>query len=257
MEKFGRRRRKTPTTGSRASALRTTSAVTAPMSSAPAGASTTTSATPTRTSCSPGLSAQGGSGIVFTADRHRRASARIPTARFCKIGLFQSRTSRRRTRSIPQGPFYSSQLAPPQIRQPWTSQTSVGWSHQLATITVFDVDFVDSRGHDLGVRWPLNTPDINRRRPPLRRPQPEPRQSRTLNMSVGEQRVPGSEFRAAAPHGPRDPVQRAGTRCGSKGISLGGRSLDELTEQPGPGCDAIRSLTSSWVRRGAPTRATG
>ena len=57
----------------------------------------------------------------------------------------------------PAGPFYSTQLTPPGIRQPWTSQFSAGWSHQLTPSTVFDVDYVHIKGTDLGVRWPLNT----------------------------------------------------------------------------------------------------
>ena len=50
----------------------------------------------------------------------------------------------------PNGPFYSSNVAAPQIRQPFTSQTSVGWSHQLSTSMVFDVDYVHVEGRDLG-----------------------------------------------------------------------------------------------------------
>ncbi len=57
----------------------------------------------------------------------------------------------------PNGPFYSSNVAAPGIEQPWTSQTSAGWSHEITPTTVLDVDYVHIEGRDLGVRWPLNT----------------------------------------------------------------------------------------------------
>ena len=57
----------------------------------------------------------------------------------------------------PNGPFYSSNVAAPQIRQPYTSQSSVGWSHELSSTMVVDVDYTHSVGKDIGVRWPLNT----------------------------------------------------------------------------------------------------
>ena len=50
----------------------------------------------------------------------------------------------------------NSHIASPRIRQPYSDQFSLGWSHQLAEGTVFDVDYVHSRGNDLGWRIPLN-----------------------------------------------------------------------------------------------------
>ncbi len=57
----------------------------------------------------------------------------------------------------PNGPFYNSHVATPRVLQPYTNQWSAGWSHELDAATVLDVDYVGTRGHDLGVRWPLNT----------------------------------------------------------------------------------------------------
>ena len=57
----------------------------------------------------------------------------------------------------PNGPFFGTQRDAAGVRQPWTSQTSAGWSHQLSSSTVFDVDYVHIEGTDLGVRWALNT----------------------------------------------------------------------------------------------------
>ena len=50
----------------------------------------------------------------------------------------------------------NSHIASPRITQPYADQTSIGWSHQLDTSTVFDVDYVHSAGHDLGWRVQLN-----------------------------------------------------------------------------------------------------
>jgi hypothetical protein len=50
----------------------------------------------------------------------------------------------------------NSNNASPRIRQPYTDQFSFGWSHQLNDVTVFDVDYVESHGNDLGWRLQLN-----------------------------------------------------------------------------------------------------
>ena len=50
------------------------------------------------------------------------------------------------------------QFTDPRLQMPYTRQTSLGWSHQLAPSTVFTVDFVRADGRDLNVR-----PRINRR----------------------------------------------------------------------------------------------
>ena len=50
----------------------------------------------------------------------------------------------------------NSHIASPRIRQPYSDQFSIGWSHQLGEATVFDVDYIHSDGKDLGWRIPLN-----------------------------------------------------------------------------------------------------
>ena len=50
----------------------------------------------------------------------------------------------------------NSHIASPRIRQPYSDQFSIGWSHQLGDGTVFDVDYIHSEGRDLGWRIPLN-----------------------------------------------------------------------------------------------------
>jgi hypothetical protein len=125
----------------------------------------------------------------------------------------------------PNGPFYSSNVAAPQIRQPWTSQTSVGWSHELTNSTVMDVDYVHADGHDIGVRWPLNT-RINggaRRYADLPLNPANP----TLNMSIGSSRYDGLNIgvrRRMDSH-----VQLNAWYSLSKAVGRGGQAVDELT----------------------------
>jgi hypothetical protein len=47
-------------------------------------------------------------------------------------------------------------VASPRIKQPYTDQYSVGWSHQFDAATVVDVDYVHVNGRDIGWRPRLN-----------------------------------------------------------------------------------------------------
>jgi hypothetical protein len=47
-------------------------------------------------------------------------------------------------------------VASPRLKQPYTDQLSVGWSHQLDASTVLDVDYVHVEGRDIGWRPRLN-----------------------------------------------------------------------------------------------------
>ena len=49
------------------------------------------------------------------------------------------------------------QFTDPRLQMPYTRQTSVGWSHELMTSTVFTADFVRADGRDLNVRPRINT----------------------------------------------------------------------------------------------------
>jgi hypothetical protein len=173
----------------------------------------------------PGLSAQGGSGTVFSITG-KTAGIRNADGTFFAVGQPISNIASQNEVN-PDGPFYGTQLTPPGIRQPWTSQYSAGWSHQLTPSTVFDVDYVHIDGKDLGVRWALNTringgprryqaPDL-----PLNPANP------TLNMSVGESTFDGINF------GIRRRMDRGISFNAwyslSKAEGLGGLGLDELT----------------------------
>jgi hypothetical protein len=170
----------------------------------------------------PALSAQGGSGVVFSVVN--TAGIRNPDGTFFRVGQPISNVASQNEVN-PNGPFFSSNVAAPGIRQPWTSQTSVGWSHQIDPFTVLDVDYVHTDGKDIGVRWPLNT-RVNggaRRYADLPLNPANP----TLNMSIGETTYDGINF------GVR--------RRMSKGIQFnawysiqnakgrGGQAVDELT----------------------------
>ncbi len=170
----------------------------------------------------PGLSAQGGSGVVF--DVNQTAGIRNPDGSFFRVGQPIGNIASLNEVN-PNGPFYSSNVAAPQIRQPWTSQTSVGWSHELTNSTVMDVDYVHADGHDIGVRWPLNT-RINggaRRYADLPLNPANP----TLNMSIGSSRYDGLNIgvrRRMDSH-----VQLNAWYSLSKAVGRGGQAVDELT----------------------------
>ena len=114
--------RKTATTASRASAWRGTSAATAATSFAPAGASTTTSATPTRTFSSPAIDATGGarSGVLRQqSERHPQ----VRTARSYRVGdPISTIASQNECRSASLPLF--GQVAVAALEQPYTRQTN-------------------------------------------------------------------------------------------------------------------------------------
>jgi hypothetical protein len=170
----------------------------------------------------PGLSAQGGSGVVFSLTN--TAGIKNPDGSFFTVGQPISNIASQNEVN-PNGPFYSSNVAAPQIRQPWTAQTSVGWTHELAPSTVVDVDYVHTDGKDLGVRWPLNT-RINggaRRYADLPLNPTNP----TLNMSIGRSRYDGVNI------GVRRRMDRHfqvnGWYTLAKATGRGGQAVDELT----------------------------
>jgi hypothetical protein len=171
----------------------------------------------------PGLSAQGGSGTVFSITG-KTAGIVNADGTFFAVGQPISNIASQNEVN-PNGPFYGTQVSPPGIRQPWTSQLSAGWSHQLTPSTVFDVDYVHIDGTDLGVRWALNTRvnGGNRRYQDLNLNPANP----TLNMSVGESKYDGVNFsvRRRLDKG----ISFSAWYTLSKAEGLGGLGVDELT----------------------------
>jgi hypothetical protein len=122
-------------------------------------------------------------------------------------------------------PYFNSHVASPRIRQPYTNQWSFGWSHELSRTTVIDIDYVGTRGHDLGVRWALNTKTSTgaRRFADLNLAPANP----TFDLSVGASRFDGINFgirRRMDKH-----IQLSAWYTLSRADGLGGQALDELT----------------------------
>jgi len=170
----------------------------------------------------PGLSVQGGSGIIFQAIN--TSGLRNPNGTFFTVNDPVSNIASLNEVN-PNGPFFSGQLTGPVVKQPWTSQTSAGWSHELTASTVIDVDYVHVAGNDLGVRWALNT-RVNggaRRYADLNLNPANP----TLNINVGSSTYDGINFgvRRRMAKG----VQFNGWYTLSKATGRGGNGVDELT----------------------------
>jgi hypothetical protein len=118
-------------------------------------------------------------------------------------------------------------VASPRIQQPYTDQVSVGWSHQLDSATVMDLDYVHVEGRDIGWR-----PRLNARHPgePLRPlaelgivPSPE---DIAIAISEGKSRHDGMSVgvRRRMNHG----LQLAAWYSLSRSVSTTGNSGDEL-----------------------------
>lgn len=56
---------------------------------------------------------------------------------------------------------FNSHSASPRIKQPYSDQTSFGYSRQIDPVTAVDVDYIHTRGKDLGWRPALNQRDGN------------------------------------------------------------------------------------------------
>ncbi len=171
----------------------------------------------------PGLSVQGGSGVVFQATN--TAGLRNPNGTFFTVN--DPVTNLAALNEVnPAGPFFSTNLTGPIVRQPYTSQTSAGWSHELTSSTVIDVDYVHVAGRDLGVRWPLNTllgVGQPRRYADLLLNPANP----TLNINVGESTYDGVNFGLRRRMDKN--VQLNVWYTLSKATGRGGNGVDELT----------------------------
>jgi hypothetical protein len=170
----------------------------------------------------PGLSAQGGSGQVFVVTN--TAGIKNPDGSFFKVGDPISNIASQ-NQINPAGPFFSSNVAVPRIKQPFTNQYSVGWSHEFTASTVVDVDYVHLDGHDLGVRWALNTitPAGTRRYASLGFSPANP----TMNMGIGASKFDGINFGIRRRMDKN--FQLNAWYQWSKARGLGGLGLDELT----------------------------
>ena len=174
----------------------------------------------------PGLSVQGGSGIIFQATN--TAGLRNPDGSFFAIGQPIDNIASQNEVN-PNGPFYSAQLTGPEVRQPWTSQTSFGWSHELTPSTILDVDYVNVSGRDLGVRWALNTrlPQANAQGPRRYADLGLNPAAPTFNINVGESTYNGVNIGVRRRMDKN--IQMNVWYSLSKATGRGGNGVDELT----------------------------
>jgi outer membrane receptor protein involved in Fe transport len=93
-----------------------------------------------------------GAGTVFEVQN--ASGIRNPNGTFFKVADPVSNIESQNTAggSLP----LNRHVASPRLKQPYTDQISVGWSHELATATVLDVDYMHVEGRDIGWRPRLN-----------------------------------------------------------------------------------------------------
>ena len=178
----------------------------------------------------PALSAQGGSGSIFTVTN--TAGIKNPDGSFFTVGQPISNIASQ-NQINPAGPFFSTNVAVPRVRQPFTSQTSVGWSHEITRSTVIDADYVHVEGKDLGVRWALNTITAagTRRYASLGLSPANP----TMNMSIGASKFDGFNIGVRRRMDQGGPVERLVSVVECQGPRRpGARRVDH---EPRAGCD--------------------
>ena len=90
----------------------------------------------------------------------------------------------------------NSHIASPRIRQPYSDQYSVGWSHQLDAATVIDIDYMHTEGRDLGWRIQLNqrNPGVGATGPRQFADLPTSPANFTIDISDGKSRYDGINF---------------------------------------------------------------
>jgi hypothetical protein len=125
----------------------------------------------------------------------------------------------------------NSHVASPRIRQPYSDQFSIGWSHQLDTVTVFDVDYIHSEGRDLGWRIALNNrnPGVGSSGPRQFADLPLSPAAVTIDISDGKSQYDGINFgvRRRMSAG----LQFSAWYSLSKATSTTGNASDELNIQ--------------------------
>jgi outer membrane receptor protein involved in Fe transport len=169
-----------------------------------------------------GLNTVGGQGSVYSLSGYT-SGIKNKDGSFFKVGDQIGNIAAANEASPP--PYFNSHVASPRILQPYTNQWSLGWSHELNAVTVVDIDYVGTRGHDLGVRWTLNTKIDGgaRRFADLGLSPANP----TFDLSVGASRFDGINFgirRRMQKH-----VQLNAWYTVSRADGLGGQAIDELT----------------------------
>ncbi|MEQ1573389.1 MAG: carboxypeptidase regulatory-like domain-containing protein [Vicinamibacterales bacterium] len=103
---------------------------------------------------SPAIDAAGGAGFVFAAQS--AMGLRKPDGTLFRASDPLSAIASLNTVNTSIPPLVGTVLSP-RIQQPYTTQSSIGWSHQLDAATTVTADYVDVRGYDLNLRLRANT----------------------------------------------------------------------------------------------------
>jgi outer membrane receptor protein involved in Fe transport len=107
----------------------------------------------------PAVDATGiGFGAVFSVTDP--AGIKNPDGSFYRFGQPTTNIASQNQVNTSQLPLFGQWLDP-RFELPYTRQLAFGWSHQLATNTVFTVDVVRNEGRDLGTRAAINARPIN------------------------------------------------------------------------------------------------
>jgi hypothetical protein len=118
-------------------------------------------------------------------------------------------------------------VASPLIKQPYTDQISVGWSHQLDAATVVDIDYVHVEGRDIGWRPRLNARHPGEATRPLAQlgivPSPE-----DVALAISEGRSRHNALNLGVRRRMTRGVQMSAWYSLSDSISTTGNSGDEL-----------------------------
>jgi len=96
-----------------------------------------------------------GFGPVFTANNPN--GLRNPDGSFYRVGQPLSNLASLNEVTPGAIPLFGFGPISPRLEQPESWQTAVGWSHELATATIFNVDYVHIDGKNLNIRPRLNT----------------------------------------------------------------------------------------------------
>ena len=98
-----------------------------------------------------------GQGFGNTFNVNTASGIRNPDGSFFRVGQPLANITSQNQAVITPGSYpLFGQYVDPLLQMPYQMQANAGWSHELTADTVFNVDFVDSKGRDLNTRPRLN-----------------------------------------------------------------------------------------------------
>ena len=199
----------------------------------------------------PGPQRAGRLGHDRSASRAGRPASGMPTAPSSPLAS-RSRNIASQNEVNPNGPFYGTQLTPPGIRQPWTSQFSAGWSHQLTRVDGPRRRLRPHRGHATSACAGRSTRASTAAHRRYQRPRPEPGQPDDEHERRPEQ-VRRHQLR-------RPPSAAQGHLAERLVLAVEGGGPRRLRrrradDEPGAGLDRTRTRDVQWGPAAAHRRA--